>query len=767
MAQKILVVVCMLFCSLLVHAQEATVKGKLTKQGSKETLVGATIKVEDGNTGTITDIDGNYTLKVKAGTVKLKFNSVGYRSTTKTVKLIEGEERVLNIALEEDLKELDLVVVSGSRYEKQASHEVVTVEVLNKGMIKGTNAIDLSEAITKVPGVSVIDGQANIRSGSGFSYGVGSRVLLLVDDVPLLDGALGDARWKFVPIENAEQVEVIKGASSVLYGSSALNGIINVRTGYAKDSIAENSMQLYSTIVDDPKRSAAKWWTPYAQPFATGGFFNHKQRIKNFDLTIGANYNMTRSYQQEGDEKRFRVDFKTRWRPAKREGLSVGIDGNVMFEQSGRTFLWLNADSGIYKSNLGSGDNYLLFNIDPWVTYFDKKGNRHTLKTRYYRTYRFGSADGKVAASISDQGYVDYQYQRHIGTHFVITAGTSADASGSSSNLFPGNRQAGQAAVFSQFEYKYKKLSLVAGVREELNFVDSLVEFATPVFRAGLNYQVGKTTYLRASWGQGYRFPTVGERFVDANLSLLHITPNPALVAEKGWSAEIALKQGIKIDRWLGYFDFCLFWMEYKDFVDYTFANSYYDTTVHINFQPRNVSRARLAGYEASVVGQGNFGPVIFRTLLGVTYSFPADLVNDSSQRNVGTFLKNVFTDMKGISYFDDKEKNKILKYRNMYLIRTDFEIEYKWASIGYSLNYGSFIANYDKIFNVFGINEYYNRRKGQRGDLTMDMRLAVQASKKIKLAFIIKNLTNLEYAVRPGVMNSPRNFTLQVGITI
>ena len=59
----------------------------------------------------------------------------------------------------------------------------------------------------QVPGVTIIDGQANIRGGSGFSYGAGSRVLLLVDDLPMLAADAGDIKWSFLPVENLEQVE--------------------------------------------------------------------------------------------------------------------------------------------------------------------------------------------------------------------------------------------------------------------------------------------------------------------------------------------------------------------------------------------------------------------------------------------------------------------------------------------------------------------------------------------------------------------------------
>ncbi|MDX2003557.1 MAG: TonB-dependent receptor [Chitinophagales bacterium] len=749
----------LLCCASLCLAQEATIKGKVIARDSKESIPSATIMVEGTTTMVEADSLGNFVLKVPAGTVKLKASFIGYYPTNRTVKVEDGEVKRITIELAEDLKELNLVVVSGSRYEKKIGQETVSVEVLSQNLIKNTNAVDASDVVAKTPGVNIVDGQASIRGGTGFSYGVGSRVLLLVDDQPLLDGALGDARWKFIPIENAEQIEVIKGASSVLYGSSALNGIIHVRTGYAKKD-PETSIQLYTSLVDNPARKETKWWDFYSQPFSTGGFISHKQRFGRFDLTAGANFHGAKSYLEKGDEFRIRGNFKTRYRPVKSEGLSFGINGNIMFERSGRFFLWVDADTGIYQISQGSGDKYILMNLDPWITYYDKKGNKQRLLTRYYRTFRFGDKASGTEPAISNLFYADYQYQRNIKKTFVITTGTTGSVGVNTSNLFPGRRVTAYGAVFGQFEFKYNKLSLLAGLREEVNKVDTLVELSNPVFRAGLNYQAGKTTYIRASWGQGFRFPTVGERFLDDNLAgLLQILPNPDLKPEKGWSAEIGLKQGVKISRWLGYLDVSIFWMEYKDLIEYYLALP--DSGFFLGFRPDNADRARIAGYEVSLVGQGDLGPVTFRSLIGYTYSYPGDIVNDSSQRNIGTYLKNFFRGMGGIQY-DDPESQSVLRYRNMNLIRLDVEFLYKWASIGYSLNYTSFMANYDDKFKLIGLTDYIEKRQGKRGDLVMDIRASAKLSEHVKFAFLIKNLTNLEYANRPGIMNSPRNYTLQ-----
>ena len=150
----------------------------------------------------------------------------------------------------------------------------------------------------------------------------------LVDDLPLLTGASGEARWDFAPIENMEQVEIIKGASSTLYGSSALNGVINIRTRFP-GAEPHSSITMFSGIYGNPKREEIKWWSTHS-PFFTGARFGHSQRLGNLDLVFGGNIQSEKGYQENKNEQRIRFNMNLRYRFKKVEGLSVGISGNYM-----------------------------------------------------------------------------------------------------------------------------------------------------------------------------------------------------------------------------------------------------------------------------------------------------------------------------------------------------------------------------------------------------------------------------------------------------
>lgn len=205
-----------LIVSTSLFAQEkATIKGKLTDLKTGEPILGGTVYTDKGQ-GSNTDFDGNFEIKLDAGTYTLKIAYLGHKTITKSVTVAAGEVLEFNEKLESKGIELGTTVISASKYEKKLSEETVSIDVLGSDLIKNASALGADEALEKVPGVTIVDGQANIRGGSGWSYGAGSRVLVLLDDMPFMSADAADAKWSAMPVEHIEQVEVIKGAASAL-----------------------------------------------------------------------------------------------------------------------------------------------------------------------------------------------------------------------------------------------------------------------------------------------------------------------------------------------------------------------------------------------------------------------------------------------------------------------------------------------------------------------------------------------------------------------
>lgn len=740
-----------------------TISGKVSDKSNGEFLIGVNIFNQD-NVGVSSDLDGAYSLKLTPGKHKITYKFIGYEQVTKEFDLKAGQTVSQDIKLFTESTTLDLVVVTGSQFEKKLSEEMVTIDVVKEYLIENTASPDLKAAVSKVPGVTILDGQASIRGGGGYSYGVGSRVQLEIDDLPLLTGDLQDIQWSAIPMETVEQIEVVKGSSSVLYGSGAMNGVVHVRTGWAKEK-PETTFRIYQGIYTNPKVEEARWWDKSFSPVFTGAFFAHRQKVKNVDVVAGAHASSDQTYLQRGHRQAFRGNIKTRVTSKKVAGLSYGLNASGQYQQSGRFVLWANNLDGAYKplDGTSSTDKYMFLNVDPWIQYSGSKVGIHSLKARYYRVERRN--DSWEDPSASNVMFFDYRFQNEFKYNIRLTAGLQYQYIWSFSTLYPdvGNIVTHNPSVYAQVEKSFiDRITLLFGVRDEWNEVVTLrKETSLPTFRGGANFKVAKKTNIRASFGQSFRFPSIGEKFIDASLGPLKILPNDQLKSEHGWSAELAVKQGLRLSKWDAYFDFALFWTEFREMVEYQFG--FFDIGAEeavVGFKPFNVSKARVAGVEFGLTGDGNLGPIPVRVFLGYTFNYPADLQSDTSQENVQVFIQNFFQSINNSDSLT--ETSSILKYRITNVFKADIEMDLWKFTLGYSAEYNSYINRIDGEFETFlpGFSEY--RELNNTGIWRMDARLIFRISKRSTVGLIAKNFLNEFYSLRPGIMEAPRSFTLQ-----
>jgi iron complex outermembrane receptor protein len=212
-------------------------------------------------------------------------------------------------------------------------------------------------------------------------------------------------------MENAEQVEVTKGSSSVVYGSSALNGVINVRTAWPKAD-PETEITTFSGFYQNPKPSYIAWWGTGNQPSMNGVNFSHKQKFGNIDFVGGGNYYMQNSYLDQGGSIRGRLDFKTQVTSKKKPGLQYGVNVNWQRENNSFFFLSKDLDTNAFVASSWSDNRYMQTTIDPHLTYTTDKGSKHLLRLHYLNVFRYGNGNDPNANSNAYSG--DYQYQKRF-----------------------------------------------------------------------------------------------------------------------------------------------------------------------------------------------------------------------------------------------------------------------------------------------------------------------------------------------------------------
>jgi len=752
----------LLFFTLILEGAfaQTLITGTIKDKNTQEGLPGATILV-DGKPGTAADPSGNFSLNVAPGKHKLLFHMISYKDQEQEVTVNENETLKLDVLLETEGQAFDIVVVSAGKYEQKIGDVTVSVEVIKPELVENKNTTNLETIIDQTPGVNVTDGQANIRGGSGYSFGAGSRVLLLVDDLPMISGDAGDVKWNFLPVENVEQIEVIKGASSALYGSSALNGVIHMRTRYPRDT-PETKFSVYSGFYDEPKRHELVWWRGH-NPVFTGANFLHMRKVKQLDLVIGGHVFSDEGYRELETEQRARVNVNTRYRFKKAPGLSAGVNLNSMRTQGGLFIVWLDGDTGAYRPAGGAVQNYLNYrhSIDPFVIYFGPKGHKHSLRSRFFRT---DNNNDTQQSSDADFWYNEYQYQKQFENKLTVTGGYVLTYTEVRSDLYK-NHFASNQSVYAQLDKKFfNKLNVSLGVRGEYYRLDTAAtEFEIrrgadtivlpfrPVLRIGMSYEAAKATWLRASYGQGYRFPAIAEKYTRTSASGLEIYPNDSLQPETGQSAEFGVKQGIKCGKWMAYLDVSAFWTEYHNMMEFTFGqwgHPLNDPFFGLGFKSMNVGTTRVRGIDVSLIGQGKVGQVGVNMLLGYTYMDPQSLTFDLAKDT----LVNT-------------SKENVLKYRYRHIAKADVELSWRKFMIGGSMRYNSFMENIDAFFYnasylLGGIKEY--RERFNTGDFVFDTRISYQLNTNVRIALVTNNIANREYASRPADVQPPRSFTLQ-----
>ncbi|MCF2488914.1 TonB-dependent receptor [Dyadobacter sp. CY347] len=210
-------------------AQDVTVKGKVNDEQSQG-LPGVSVVVKGTSTGTVTDLEGNYTVNAP-GTATLVFSFIGY--ITQEIPL--GNKTSLDVKLLTDTKALEEVVVVGYGTAKKATL-TGSVTAVKGGELAKAPATNLSNTLSgRLPGVSAVQGSGEpgydgsaIRIRGTNSLG-NSNALIVVDGVPNRSGGLD----RLNPAD-IESVSVLKDAAAAIYGSRAGNGVILITTKRGK-----------------------------------------------------------------------------------------------------------------------------------------------------------------------------------------------------------------------------------------------------------------------------------------------------------------------------------------------------------------------------------------------------------------------------------------------------------------------------------------------------------------------------------------------------
>jgi iron complex outermembrane receptor protein len=209
----------------LIQAQHS-VSGHISDLVSGESLVGVNVYATDLSIGTVSDKDGFYKLSdLPKGDIILQFSYIGFESVNRRLFLSDASH-VVNIEMDPEVIQGQEVVISGNFTSTQ--HEnTLKISTVGVDYINATGHVSLIESITEIPGVSMISKGPGVITPviRGLSL---SNILVLRNGMPIENFQFSEDHPYLIDENGLHQVEIIKGPASLIYGSGAVGGVVNL-----------------------------------------------------------------------------------------------------------------------------------------------------------------------------------------------------------------------------------------------------------------------------------------------------------------------------------------------------------------------------------------------------------------------------------------------------------------------------------------------------------------------------------------------------------
>ncbi len=612
--------VALLLCAWMRADAAGTLAGRVVGagEGRGEPLIGAVVLVQGTVRGTATNLNGEFSIAgLPPGTYTVVVSLVGYVRETRTgVVVEEAAQTFLNISLVPSPVQMDQIVVTANKHRQSLEEVPVSISILDAAQVRSRNSLTIDEALRYIPGVNMTGFQVNIRGSSGYSRGAGSRVLMLLDGIPFIAGDTGELNFESIPIGQVERIEVVKGASSALYGSNALGGVINIITREIPDR-PETQVRMYAGGYDRPHYP--EWaWTEKTR-FSNGQSVSHAFRVGDLGVGVFFSRQIDDGYRLNDYRRRYNVYLKLR------EDVSPATSFTTTFgllDQYGGQFLyWRDLTNALIPPEPQQNDNVrsTRYFISGQYNSVLSEGLLFTVRGLWYHNlWGFETVHGYGRAeSQADDYRVDAAVTAILNDVHTVTGGVEVNMDAIWGDMFDAHTIGGFAA-YAQDEIRLAdQLLLTGGLRFDFQSVGLTTPSGQLNPKLTMNYIPVDGTSLRASFGRGFRVPSVAEAFISATVSGIQTVPNVDLRPERSLSYEVGLSQRL----WgFGLFDIAGFRSDYDDLIE----AGLYASASTIEIQWRNVTKARVTGMETSIKLGAFDGDLQFGA--GYTYVYPQNL---------------------------------------------------------------------------------------------------------------------------------------------
>ena len=439
----------------------------------------------------------------------------------------------------------EAIVITGTRTPKLLSDSPISVEVISQEEVELITQGTLAQALNYIPGVVVV---RNAKDGyniqmQGFD---GDNVLILLNGQPLISPTGSAVDLDQINAQNIQQIEVIKGAASVMYGSSAMGGVINILTQQSEESQAKISYELGSYVGNAIEGETLSHQARINTTLVTQGWANQLNLM--FKSTPGFDYDNNHSTTPAGSLDKTFVNIATR---GKLYELNTEIKYQFFDEEKEKNTGIVPGQS--VNQTYISEVNQHQFDFHLGKDVFDKE-KHEVAKTSWHintRLMKHKETSGQ-SSSLRDAKFGLYEVNGQYiwspaKTLEIVSGGVVRQDSLKQTQIMSHTVEVPFSTkenieAFTQANWNYKNHQFLLGVRgqNDSDFGNHSALSASGMFSFPLE---GKTLQWRYSVGQGYRLPTLKERFYAFDHSSLgyKVYGNPDIKPEESVSINSTL----------------------------------------------------------------------------------------------------------------------------------------------------------------------------------------------------------------------------------
>lgn len=747
---------------------ESGIKGVVLDNETNEVVNSVIISLQDDNGKklfeTTSDLKGIFTINnVPQGNYTLSAKRIGYRTVKKDIVLAEKSSLDIKIELSPDVINTEKINVTATKTEQTLQQTPSSISIVTADDIKYKNILTFDNILSGVEGVAVtrtnginvnslsIRGSSDVAGG-----GIGNRVLLLLDGRPSLTGDSKGALWSLIPVSIIERTEVVKGAFSSLYGSSAIGGVVNVITKkptYTSYTGINLNYGFYNKLSDSLK------FTNSLQTFKGIDAIN-SNTLGKFSYLLNFNYKKNDGHAEQTDYEfyggmgKFMYDLF-----ANRD-----LEFTVQYTKSNSAYphYWRKDSGGLsqpYKTTpyyLGDRIKKETSSFDVFYRAVPTANSKYTSRFYYYSlasqsfynpnnpvSAQFGSTVTGLNTYINSYNFgnisqVDFQFGRR---NYFIT-GFDAQWNIVKSNpesILYGDQQQNNFGLYAQDQFKIimsktgdEILTSTIGGRVDHNlFVGgtNTTQFS-PKFSLVFTPEVSSNLFNNISYrflvGRAFRSPSIAELFFKKELfGGFDFVYNPNLKPEEMVSYEIGFMKQYK-NRFT--IDFSAFMNVYDNLIQYVNIGG----GIYGPFQVQNIANSQIKGIEFSIDYKSGF---------------------KLAERDFGYHFSVNYT------YMDA---------RDLSANRTDDFLPYKPNHL---LNFTTDLNYRDFYFNVTGkyvskIDEdLFYKYEEPKAYLVVDSKISKRITSKFTVFFAVSNLFDVQYQELERTQAPNRNFNSGVSL--